>query len=106
MEQQRQLCLDIKDVFGTDAGGRVLAWWRRQARHGHAVLIPGDSHATHFYLGRQADVNAVVEILRRDLDELLAEVAERMTEQDQARRGGDPLWQPGARDDFLYPKEP
>ncbi len=106
LEQQRQLYQDIKDVFATQPGRRVLAWWRRQARHGHAVLIPGDAYATHFYLGRQADLNAVVEILRTDMDELLATLQARIAHEKQRHRTpADPLWGSPVDDDWLYPRQ-
>jgi len=106
LEAQHQLYSDIKTIFGTEAGKRFLAWWRRQARHGHAVLVEGDSHATHFYLGRQADINAVVEILNTDLADLLAHLRDLAGQREFDAGGTDPMWAAGTRgDDWLYPKE-
>jgi hypothetical protein len=96
-EQQRQLYQDLKDTFETPAGQRVLAWWRRQARYGHAVLVPGDSGATHFYLGRQAEIDTVMEVLRTDLEELLADLPARLARQPPSRPED-------AVDDSLYPE--
>jgi hypothetical protein len=97
LEQQRQLYQDLKDTFETPAGQRVLAWWRRQARYGHAVLVPGDSGATHFYLGRQAEIDTVMEVLRTDLEELLADLQARLERQ-------SPRPPEEGQDDWLYPK--
>lgn len=102
IEARRQLYQDIKDVAATSAGARFLAWWRRESRHGHAVLIPGDSHATHFYLGRQADINQVVQIAATPMAELLGPLEERLEQIEAGRVGAGFLGDPDRPDDFLY----
>ncbi len=103
-EQQQQLYRDLRDVFGTAAGERVLAWWCRQSRQGHSILVPNDPISMAFYSGRQADVNQVVKILATPEEKLLAGLQERI-ERQEAARGADPLWGPGGADDFLFPRK-
>lgn len=101
-ETQRQLYLDIKDVFGSDAGKRVLAWWRRKVT---SIVDPDRPNVSHFCLARRVEFDFVEQVLRADLPELLARLQEQQERSRREQPPGDLFAEGGDEvDDWLFRK--
>lgn len=100
-QQQKQFYLDVHDVFATDAGRRVLAWWRRQVT---SVVDTGNPNVSHFLLARRVDFDRIEHILASDVGELVAAL-EAQQAQMESLAAGDGSTDGSAGDDWLYQRK-
>jgi hypothetical protein len=89
---RRQLLIDVQDTFGSEAGRRVLDWWRRRAS---LRMYPGDPSVSHWCVARRQDLEAIERMLAMDVGDLVEEQQRRLRRADATT----------AEDDWLYPKE-
>lgn len=75
--RQFRLAADYKDVFGDDAGRRVLHDILRRGAILSTPMVAGDPHLSAFNMGRQSLAQEIVDKLRWDAEALIRLAAER-----------------------------
>lgn len=69
-DRSRAVRDDYREVFGTEAGGRVLSEIVRNAGMHLDAFTPGDPHSTSYMVGRQSVAKSILRAMDITDDEL------------------------------------